>query len=296
MNIESPRAVFHALRSYTGSSAYAEVLSPWLDGNADRLREQLAPLSVHGGWRREVYVFGDLLEQAYALSRLNDVLLLGFQPSLPAGADQPWAHELHLDRPWPAVTVDQYLETFAGLGATPIGARGFDPFFHEIVAVEQAADPDAPIEIIDTLWPGLMLGEMLLSRAGVRVRAGIRHAEAGVADESLLSEVFLRRYRDTQDQSLGWGHNSQWKTDFRRDYLTGEAYHFNVDADHDVDSAPIEPTDQRALLTAEERRDLLRHRCFVRTPENTAARDGWCFDWRLSIPRTDRQGTDRSSV
>jgi hypothetical protein len=98
---------------------------------------------------------------------------------------------------------------------TPIGAADFDPFFHEIVAVEQDDDPEAPVRITGTLWPGLMLGDMLFSRAGVRVRAGARHAEAGIADRSVLHEVFLRRYRATSDLSLGWGTNSQWKTDFR---------------------------------------------------------------------------------
>lgn len=111
----------------------------------------------------------------------------------------------------------------------------FDPFFHEIVAVEQNNESDAPIEITHELWPCLMLGKMLFGRAGVRMSAGERHAVAGIADRSTLHDVFLRRYRPTSDRSLGWGSHSQWKTDFRRDYLTVDAYHFNVDADADID-------------------------------------------------------------
>ncbi len=77
---------------------------------------------------------------------------------------------------------------------TTIDASGFDPFFHEIVAIDQSDDPAAPMEITDTVWPGLMLGELLFSRAGVRVRAGALHAQTGVAEQSTLYEVFLRRH------------------------------------------------------------------------------------------------------
>lgn len=283
VEMETPREVFSQLDRYTGSDAYADVLGPWLDGSARRLREELAPLAVHGCWRREAYVFGDLLEQAYALSRVSDVLLLALQPSLPADAERPWAHDLHLDREWPQISVSQYLAVFTALGMTEINVEGFDPFFHEIVAVDQAEDPDAPIEITDTVWPGLMFNELLFNRAGVRVRAGARYAEARVADQSTLYEVFLRRYRPTSDGSLGWGHNSQWKTDFRRDYLTSTTYHLNVDADIDHDAGPF---DSPALSTAEERRDLLRHRCLVRKPENQAIQDAWPGQWRLNIART----------
>jgi hypothetical protein len=233
------RDLYFTLSSYPGEDAFADVLMPW--------RER------HGGWRREEWVFGDLLQQAYALSRVSDVLLLGFQPPLPPGAEPGWAHELHLDTDWPVITKDQYLEFFGALSMRPIDATAFDPFLHEIVAVEQADDPDAPIEITDVVWPGLLLGQLLFSRSGVRVRAGIHHAVAGVADRSTLHEVFRRGHRDTSDMSLGWGHNSQWKIDFRRDYLTQDAFYSNVDGRADID----EPEEPPSPLTAQERRDLL---------------------------------------
>jgi hypothetical protein len=225
----------------------------------------LAPLAVYGGWRRDRYVWGDLLEQAYALSRVSDVLLLGSEPPLPPGAGQPWAHLLHLDIDWPAVTVEEYLAVFTALGMTQVRAVGFDPFFHEIVSVTADDDLDAPVTITSTVWPGLMLGELLFNRAGVRVRAGALHAQAGIADQSLLHEVFLRKYRATSDMSLGWG--SQWKTDFRRDYLTATAYELNIDSTEDIDGEQ----GGAALLTAAERRDLLRHRCLVRQPSHPEA-------------------------
>ncbi|MEV4349662.1 hypothetical protein AB0J83_34825 [Actinoplanes sp. NPDC049596] len=287
--MSSPREIFHALQSRPDPG----LLAAW-----DRapVRDLLAPLATYGGWRRETYVFGDLLEQAYALSRLSDVLLLGFQPPLPAGATVPYAHTLHLDADWPRITVDQYLSTFAALGLTPIPPAPFDPFFHEIVAVEQTADPASPIEIVEVVWPGLLLGDLLFSRSGVRIRAGAHNAVAGVADRSTLHDVFLRRHRDTSDGSFGWGHNSQWKTDFRRDYLTPDTYHFNVDADFNLDDG-IDPSapDADALHAArlnggfdplDDLRTLIRHRCLVRPPISTPDPETFSVSsYRLSWPR-----------
>jgi hypothetical protein len=278
----SPRAVFHQLRCYTGPNAYGAVLRPWVEDRGGWLRDLMAPLASYGAWRRDTYVFGDLLEQAYALSRVSDVLLLSFQPPLPAGVRRPWAHELHLATSWPQVAVDQYIDVFSRLGMSPIEARAFDPFFHEIVAVEQAADTDHPVEIVDSVWPGLMFGELLFSRSGVRVRAGVRHAVAGIADRSTLCQVFLRRHRDTSDGSLGWGHNSQWKTDFRRDYMTHDAQHFNVDGQIDVAGL----TDRTGSPSDAEIRDLVRHRCLVRHTANDEE-PPFIADCRLTVRCAD---------
>jgi hypothetical protein len=133
------------------------------------------------------------------------------------------------------------------------------------------------------VWPGLLFGELLFSRSGVRVRAGARYAVAGVADRSTLYDVFLRRHRETIDGSVGWGHNSQWKTDFRRDYVTLDAYHLNVDGN--LDAADV--TEGSGGLSAVEIRDLLRHRCLVRDVAKAA--DLPCIgDYRLTIQRAEQ--------
>jgi hypothetical protein len=280
MEIRSARSVFHALRGYGGHDAYAEVLSPWLEADGSEQRDLLGPLRRFGEWRRTEYVFGDLLEQACAFSRLSDVLLLGFQPPCPDEAETCWAHELFLEREWPRIDIEEYLAVFAALDMTVIDAAAFDPFFHEIVDIEQATDPSTPIQITHIVWPGLMLGELLFNRAGVRIRAGADHAVAGIADRSPLQDVFLRRHRATQDDSLGWGHNSQWKTDFRRDYLTSDAYRLNIDADTGTGLAEPEH------LTPTEADEALRHRCLIRRPQDPAAlHSGWPGDRPLTIPR-----------
>ncbi|MER5728986.1 hypothetical protein ABT084_11750 [Streptomyces sp. NPDC002138] len=263
--------------------AFLAVVDPWLEEHADAVLKALAPLAAFGGWTRTEYEFGDPLETAYALSRVSDALIYKFQPLLPPGSEMPWAHDIHEPERWPHVTRDQYLAAFARLGMAPIGDVAFDPFFHEVVHVAQHEDPGAPVEITGTLWPGLMFGQMLFSRTGITVRAGARHLTAGIADRSPLHNVFMRRYRETSDGSLSWGSNSQWKTDFRRDYLTDAAFHFDIDEEPDSDrNFRGEPR----KLTSAERSDLVRYRCLTRPLQNPDAWQSACPGGRLTVSRT----------
>lgn len=292
MNLWSgARDLYFALRDYGDTRAHDELVVPWLVAGREAYSAQLEPLATYGR------VPGNADEETqywlaipYALSRVSDVLLLGFQPKPDPEMAVPWAHKLHLaDNTWPAIAVDEYLELFTALGMTEVTDSGFDPFCHEIAEVEQDEDPDAPITITDRLWPGLMLGQMLFSRAGVRVRAGVNHAQRGIADRAPLYSTFLRRYRPTVDASLGWGHNSQWDTDFRRDYRTDQAVHLSIDATGDIDA--YDPDDDEPILTGAQRRDLLRHRCLLRLPEavGTLADNLWPYSWPLTIPTGQHQ-------
>lgn len=75
-----------------------------------------------------------------------------------------------------------------------------------------------------------MIGELVFTRAGVHVRAGSAHAVPGIADRSTLHWEYWRRHRATSDGSFWWGHNSQWATGFRRDYITSRGHVYDFDA------------------------------------------------------------------
>ncbi len=258
------RELFHALADHKGADAFPRVVEPWLRqaeaAYVDALAEGIGMLPRSSGEELDERC-GDLLWELYALSRVSDVLLLSYQPR-PAEDPDPADG-------WPSLTVAEYQELFTRLGMTPFTeASAFDPFLHEIVEVEQAEDPDEPIRVTEVVWPGLWHGPLLFGRAGVRVRAGVRHAERGVADRSPLYWTYLRRHRPTVDLSQGWGSNSQWRTDFRVDVRTPAGDHLNV-GERGTGTGPV--TEADALLTPAERLELLRHRCLVRAPERQDA-------------------------
>ncbi|MEU8975488.1 hypothetical protein AB0D11_40820 [Streptomyces monashensis] len=287
------RELYEALGRYDGPEPYEEIVVPWLDRAQGDHRARLATAAEDDSWWTEKGKGTEpggqeLVWELYALHRISDRLLLTFQPP----PDQSGS-----SYPRPLLSEREYLDLFTSLGMTPFEAGdAFDPFLHEIVEVEQDDDPHMPIEITEIVWPGLMLGRLLFSRAGVRIRAGVEHAQRGVADRSPLYWTFRRRHRPTVDLSQGWGSNSQWRTDFRLDYRTPAGDRLNVAGNCPIDGrADLHPdhpenlSPEERLLTPGERRELLRHRCLLREPAATDAlagspaweRDLMPFGWRL---------------
>ncbi|MFF0393976.1 hypothetical protein ACFYS8_35525 [Kitasatospora sp. NPDC004615] len=286
------RQLYESLMSREGGRTTRDVLDRWLARAQGGYRGAVARAGEHATrwWEDEESVPSGqyLVWELYALSRVSDLLVFDHQPPCTDGREvEPWLH----------LPVSACREFFTGLGMTGFDGDGaFDPFLHEIVEVEQAADPDAPIEITEVCWPGLMLGQLLFVRAGVRIRAGARHAQAGVADRFPLYWTYRRRGRRVHDRSHGWGSNSQWRTDFRLDYRTPDGDHLNVQGDRPIDGDPELATDhplnlspEERALTPGERRDLLRNRTLLRVPEaidvlgepSRWEDDLIVFEWRL---------------
>jgi hypothetical protein len=296
----SARELFWALRDHEGPDAFGAVVTPWLARAVVGYPAWLAnaaELLCREPFDGPAMLREDMSWELYALSRISDVLLLAHQPPPEAGGEAPWAHQLHPLGQWPGLGLEQYLHLFTSLGLVPFQeADTFDPFLHEIVEVEQAEDPEEPIRVTEVAWPGLWLGPLLFNRAGVRVRAGARHAERGVADRSPLYWAFLRRHRPTVDRSHGWGHNSQWRTDFRLDYRTPTGGRVNADGYQDIDNAEGDLSPDEELLTSAERRELVRNRSLLRTPENVAALatlKSWqteFYPWEWLLPPSENPG------
>jgi hypothetical protein len=270
------RGVFHALCDCASDDGVRQVLEhasrqPWMPELARSFQQvaaldRTAPVEVADseGMVR--------LWQLYAASRVRDVLLLAHQPP-PADAAGKAEFDEALGRAEPSfgpVPVNTITEFFAQIGCRPVIERVFDPILHEIVACEPAGPPDSPIEVTAHIWPALLIGELVFARGGVCARAGTGHAITGVADRSTLNWEYWRRYRDTVDGSFWWGSNSQWKTEFRRDYLTGTGRVYNLDA-ASVWKSRIQETVQNATpkpgapkLTAAEETEFIKNRCQLR--------------------------------
>jgi hypothetical protein len=256
------RQLHHEMLEYEGDALYDDVLAPWLrtqEGERrwlDELRglrgDPVPAVTPEESWR------------LYALSRIVQLLQLSFAPRT---RDEGWTVA--------PVSREEFARFMDALGMEAVERAGFHPFYHEIVTVDQAADEDAAPELVDVLWPGCMLGPLLISRAGVGVRAGRRHLVKEIAEGSTLYWAYARNNRRAEDLGSGWGGNSQWRTEFRRDYVIDGALHYNVDARDPGPGAGID-------LTEVERAELLRHRCFV-----TCTRPGddlWPYGLRLTEP------------
>jgi hypothetical protein len=250
------RQLYSAIDDYEGDALNGEVLRPWL-ARQDAQRRWLGEFQSRAGSPIPP-VSDEESWELYALSRVVDVLNLSFAP----WQGSEWK--------MPKVTPNEMAAFMEGLGFERITRGSFHPFFHEIVSVEQAAEPSTPPEVVTEHWPGWRLGPLLISRAGCTVRAGSEHMVKEIAETSTLYWAFARHTRRTQDLSVGWGSNSQWRTRFRRDYELGGTLHYNTDGRGDHRNPPDED------LTDAEKLELLRNRCFVRCPKPHD--DRWPYD------------------
>lgn len=182
----------------------------------------------------------------YALSRINDLLLLRFQKS-----------NLNLSS-WegPELTLDEYVGFFQTLGCHCENSDRFFPFFHEIVEVRQTGDDSHAIEVLDFFWPCLMFGNLLFSRAGVIVQGGRSWVRKEIAERSTLYWTHRRKNRPCHDLSFGWGSRSQWRTSFRRDFHHKNSFLWNVDA---------QGSDQLKEISLEQRAELIQNRSWIRS-------------------------------
>lgn len=288
--IPSFRELFGQIETYEGTHVYEDVLVPRqaqaLDamsvlksyGSAEAIYWNKDDPDACSGEDRQSYY--TCLEHLYALSRVSDLLLLPFEPVRTPEADyvsRRWSDYGEPLEVWtPPIRLGERNEWLRSLGMQKVDHPTFHPFYHEIVDVEQTSDPDEPISLVETLWPGFLLGHMLFCRAGVRICGGEHFISKDIAENSRLYWTYIRHNRKAIDASHGWGHNSQWVTDFRRDYVTKEAHYYNVDGEDDIhEDDKFTETDPFVLkrglcnpdLTLPQRIELLTNRCFIITPE-----------------------------
>jgi hypothetical protein len=160
------------------------------------------------------------------------------------------------------------LMTALGFHGLPV--QRFHPVLHEVVEVEPS--PGDTWEIVERVWPGWRLGTLVFAREGVRARI-----PDGVDPDLFTSGRLYWSYahptRPVYDLSVGWGHNSQWRTDFRCDHVHSGRAWYNTNAREDAS--------EDVTLSPEVAAEVLRHRCFLRPP---AEPDPWLWNERLDEP------------
>ena len=263
-NSFSFRHLYRLILDYEGERLYGDVLLPRED-DVQAATSALSEFRQADGPTIGEDALREGLWDLYALGRINDYLLLPFQGDERGRWDGP------------AISQEQYLDFFAAAGFTPFTSNSFSPFRHEIVRVQQSESAVEPIRVNGTAWPGLMFGEMLFSRSGVAVSGGGDRVNKRVAKHSTLYLTYRRLHRKTIDLSQGWGSNSQWRTDFRRDYEHDDKWSYHADGKHLLSQDATTGRD-RDGLTAEERIELCTNRCFIVTGKDNA--DLWPYDDR----------------
>ncbi len=262
------RELFDEILKYERQSLFKDVLNPW-SGNAQSTITEFGRFRTFSHYDRFDEPARIALWNLYGLSRVNDLLLMSFQI------------ENEATRPSAVLKPDEYATFFSQNGFTIIESDRFSPFHHEIVRVQQSHDDDEPVRVVGHLWPGLVLGDMLFSRSGVEVTGGRKHVVKEIAEQSTLYFSYRRQHRKTKDLSMGWGSNSQWRTNHRRDYLSDGMWIYNADGKNLLNAQTISEPDEEGL-TLEERVELCRNRCFIVTSKQD--QDLWPFDDRLEEP------------
>lgn len=293
---EPPRDLSEVEADWTPGQAFRQlhiVLCGWEDGDLYNkvlvpalpvLKPFVAQLEPHRQPGEDATFqptfFPESLWDLYALSRVNDFLIMHFQRNA-AGQHENWL----LDPT--GLSMDEYRRFMDQLGFTPITPRPFHPFFHEITEVTVDETLVDRVVITQEDWPGYLMGELLLSRAGVAVRVGPTSGIDAMAARSNLYFTYQRRFRATVDLSKGWGSNSQWRTDFRRDYASNGLLIYNIDGRYLLDEtyeARVWAEERANVrdgdgLSLEDRISMLRHRYLVRTREDS--RDFWPYHDRF---------------
>lgn len=241
--------LFNALCRHRERDAYADVLLHWLNSNTEQI------VWLDDLCKRTMTEWGNASTEdicrLYALSRVTSILLLRFQTGRADGTD-------YLG---PSVSIDDFQSFHEQLGFTIVDHDDYHPFFHEILTVHPARNEDAPIELADYAWPCLMLGDMSYCRAGVIVEGGSKQINKSIAESSTLYWTYRRKDRPYRDLSQGWGHNSQWRTAFRRDFQRSKKFHFNVDGKQSLNdpSTSVDDLPRAAMI------ELVRNRGMIYT-------------------------------
>jgi hypothetical protein len=229
------RQVFHALCAVGEGQDATELLrlaagQEWLAGLARRA-ETVARLDDTMPAEPGNADLQETPWELYAASRVRDVLLLTHQPGPADDSVRKLDEALGRKQPhFRPVPVDHITQYFGAIGCRPVTENSFDPILHEIITCQADSQPEAPIQVTGHAWPALMIGELVFTRAGVYMRAGSAHAAPGIADRSTLHWQYWRCHRTTSDGSFWWGHNSQWQTELRRDYLTSRGHVCDFDS------------------------------------------------------------------
>lgn len=245
------RDLFEKIRDYEGDELFKQLLMPWVEENefhkfiekvgqltADI--DQIANLPVEISW--------DL----YALSRVLDILTFRFQ----------YAAGEEIASSDPKITLKEFISFAEAIGLTVKHVQEYHPFYCEIVR----AECDEPsFKLLETRFPALMLNHLMIKRAGVIIALHPSEYCIDLVNNATIYWSYWRNCRPSQDQSRGWGSNSQWRTSFRFDVERENGFLYNTQGKFDVGTVNEEAQEELRHydLSFSEAREITKYRHFI---------------------------------
>lgn len=262
--MNSTRDLYHKIYRYNGDNLLEEILLRWVEENNYRdfllaARSQLVNEEV---FTREVSW------ELYALSRVLDVLTLRFQPD---------NHKDGSSWSGPRLNIHEYGAFVEKIGGTVMKPRPYHPFYHEITEAMENKDD---FHVITVASPTILLENMILKKGGVIVGLNPGNYDISFVNNATLYWAYRRKNREFRDLSNGWGHNSQWRTAFRCDLETEDAFIYNFSGKYllNLPGEDLKKELKTQGLKLEEAIELTKYRHFISAGKDD--KDLFPYDFR----------------
>lgn len=210
-HIANMRGLYYKIFEFEGDNLYNELLLPWLEQSSylDFINEVANNLYDDHSRLNGIHT-----TELYALTRVLDILTLPLQESCTYLDNKRWKGH--------SITVSEYTKFVESLGLQVIKPNKFHPFESEVFEAKFGTS----FEIIDTIFPAVMLNNLMIKRAGVFISIDNSDILKNI-NTSTMYWTFRRNNRPCEDLSHGWGSNSQWSTRHRIDLKTKNGYVYN---------------------------------------------------------------------
>jgi hypothetical protein len=240
------RSFYEEIMNYKGKNIFLEMLECW--DEIDNAKNYL--LSLKNWFNLPVEDSWNL----YSLSRILDVLTLHFQPDKKADGSN-----------WSGIniTINEYVVFVKLLGLEIIFPTIYRPFDCEIL---ESVENKNNFEIIECLFPTIMLKNLLIKRGGVIVSNNSNDYNLNLINNAKIFWAYRRKNRKYEDLSHGWGSNSQWRTEFRLDIETEDEIIYNIQGEDDLNNLSNKTQDELRgqKLEINEAIELLINRQFIK--------------------------------
>lgn len=245
------RDLFEKIQDYEGDDLFNQLLMPWIKENEfHKFIEQVAQ------WTADINQIDNLPNEViwslYALSRVLDILTFRFQYNVGEVVDP---HD-------PKITLEEYVTFAQSMGLTVRHITKYHPFDCEIVKAE-CGEPS--FSLLEPRFPALMLNNLIIKRGGVILAMNPSEYRIDLMNNATIYWAYWRQCRPSQDQSRGWGSNSQWRTDFRFDFECENGFLYNAQGKINISTVNEEASEELRHydISFAEARELTKYRHFI---------------------------------